>query len=82
MEYDLLNPNPRVENKKHKLKKLVQRPNSHFIDIKCKVCKTINHTFTHARSEIKCKKCSELLATPTGGKLSLKDGNAVRKMIE
>mmetsp|Transcript_29166 Transcript_29166/g.30290 ORF Transcript_29166/g.30290 Transcript_29166/m.30290 type:complete len:83 (-) Transcript_29166:127-375(-) len=82
MEYDLLNPSQHIENKKHKLKRLVQRPNSYFVDIKCKNCKKITHTFTHAQSTIKCKNCQELLATPTGGKISIKDGNLVRKMIE
>jgi small subunit ribosomal protein S27e len=56
MEYDLLNPDLREENTKHKLKKLVQKPNSFFIDIKCKTCKELVHTFSHAQSVIKCKK--------------------------
>ena len=56
MEYDLLNPDPREEQTKHKLKKLVQKPNSFFIDIKCRSCKELVHTFSHAQSVIKCKK--------------------------
>ena len=57
MEYDLLNPNPKEQAELHKLKKLVQKPNSFFIDIKCRVCtKEIIHTFSHAQSVIKCKK--------------------------
>jgi ribosomal protein S27E len=56
MEYDLLSPDPKDELVKHKLKKLVQKPNSFFIDIKCKVCKELVHTFSHAQSVIKCKK--------------------------
>ena len=82
MEYDLLNPPLALENKRHKLKRLVQRPNSYFIDIKCKGCKKVTHTFTHAQSIIKCKNCGELLATPTGGKIIIKDGNSFRKTIE
>jgi small subunit ribosomal protein S27e len=31
----LLNPNPEEEKKKHKLKRLVQSPNSYFMDVKC-----------------------------------------------
>jgi ribosomal protein S27E len=81
MEFDLLHPNPAIEAKKHKLKKLVQKPNSYFIDIKCK-CKKVNHTFTHAQSIIRCKGCNEVIATPTGGKLKIKDGNQIRKAIE
>ena len=56
MEFDLLNPDTRDEASKHKLKKLVQKPNSFFIDIKCRVCKELVHTFSHAQSVIKCKK--------------------------
>ena len=82
MEYDLLNPSEHIENKKHKLKRLVQRPNSYFVDIKCKNCKKINHTFSHAQSVIKCKNCQETLANPTGGKLNIKDGNMLRKTVD
>ena len=82
MEFDLLKPCKDEQQRKHKLKRLVQKPNSIFIDIKCKACSKINHTFTHARTIIRCKNCSELLATPTGGKINIKDGNLVRKMIE
>jgi len=56
MEFDLLTPDPVVEETLHKLKKLVQRPNSYFIDIKCRNCKEMVHTFSHAQSIIKCKK--------------------------
>jgi len=55
MELDLLTPNLEVEETLHKLKKLVQRPNSYFIDIKCRNCKDMVHTFSHAQSIIKCK---------------------------
>ncbi len=56
MDFDLLNPDPREENVKHKLKKLVQKPNSYFLDIKCVQCSELVHTFSHAQSVIKCKK--------------------------
>jgi len=82
MEYDLLKPSLETEKRKHKLKRLVQSPNSCFIDIKCKACSKITHTFTHAQSTIRCKNCQELLATPTGGKINIKDGNLVRKTID
>ena len=45
MEYDLLHPDPNEEKQKHKLKKLVQKPNSFFLDIKCKACGGLTHTF-------------------------------------
>ncbi len=82
MEYDLLHPDPVEENQKNKLKRLVQKPNSFFIDIKCKNCGTLAHTFSCAQSVIKCKQCQEILATPTGGKLSLKEGVHVRRKGE
>ena len=71
MEYDLLHPDPNEEKQKHKLKKLVQKPNSFFLDIKCKRCNELTHTFSCAQSVIKCKKCNEVLANPTGGKIEL-----------
>ena len=56
MDFDLLNPDPREEITKHKLKKLVQKPNSYFLDIKSPHSNEIVHTFSHAQSVIKCKK--------------------------
>ena len=57
MDYDLLKPDPAVEDAKHKLFKIVQKPNSYFIDIKCGGnCKDMVHTFVNAQSVIKCKK--------------------------
>jgi hypothetical protein len=41
LERDLLNPDPAAEAKKHKLKRLVQRPNSFFMDVKCPGCYTM-----------------------------------------
>lgn len=38
LETDLLNPDPAVEQRKHKLKRLVQSPNSFFMDVKCPGC--------------------------------------------
>lgn len=37
-EVDLLHPLPSVEASKHKLKRLVQTPNSFFMDVKCPGC--------------------------------------------
>ncbi|KAK6120546.1 hypothetical protein DH2020_042448 [Rehmannia glutinosa] len=34
-DYDLLNPPAELEKRKHKLKRLVQSPNSFFMDVKC-----------------------------------------------
>ncbi len=81
MEYDLLRPDPEEERQKHKLKRLVQKANSFFLDIRCK-CGEINHTFSCAQSTIKCKKCNEILATPTGGKLELREGIGIKRKGE
>ncbi|QHO31017.1 40S ribosomal protein [Arachis hypogaea] len=36
-DIDLLNPPAELEKRKHKLKRLVQSPNSFFTDVKCQV---------------------------------------------
>ncbi len=41
MEIDLLHPDPRVEERTHKLKRLVQSPNSYFMDVKCNKCMNV-----------------------------------------
>ncbi|CAM8940580.1 unnamed protein product [Rhodiola kirilowii] len=35
---DLLNPPAELEKRKHKLKRLLQSPNSFFMDVKCQGC--------------------------------------------
>ncbi|KAJ1364932.1 40S ribosomal protein S27 [Parelaphostrongylus tenuis] len=35
---DLLHPDPEKERQRHKLKRLVQHPNSYFMDVKCPGC--------------------------------------------
>ena len=37
MDIDLLNPSKDLEKSQHKLKKLIQAPNSFFMDVKCQV---------------------------------------------
>ncbi|KAJ0817559.1 putative ribosomal protein S27 [Helianthus annuus] len=37
-DVDLLNPPAELEKRKHKLKRLVQSPNSFFMDVKCQGC--------------------------------------------
>jgi len=55
MEIDLLNVDPIEEEGLHKLKRLVQSPNSFFMDVKCPKCKAINVVFSHAQSTVYCK---------------------------
>ena len=38
VDHDLLNPPAAYEAKLHKLKRLVQKPNSFFMDVKCPGC--------------------------------------------
>ena len=48
-EVDLLNPLPSVEASKHKLKRLVQAPNSFFMDVKCPGCFNMCAPASHPR---------------------------------
>ena len=39
-----------------------------FIQVKCEKCKNEQVIFSRASSTVNCLVCSEILATPTGGK--------------
>ena len=81
IDYDLLNPPKHVEQRKHKLKRLVQSPNSYYMDVKCHVigCFTISTVFSHAKSVVYCPACGATLCTPTGGKARLTEGCQYRR---
>lgn len=68
MEIDLLNPRPEEEKRLHKLKKLVQAPNSFFMDVKCPGCLQITTVYSHAQTVVLCSSCNVMLCKPTGGK--------------
>ena len=53
---DLRHPLKSDEMAKHKLKRLVQSPNSFFMDVKCPGCKQITTVFSHAQSPVTCGK--------------------------
>ncbi|KAH9389000.1 PREDICTED: 40S ribosomal protein S27 [Rhagoletis zephyria] len=76
---DLLHPSSAEERRRCKLKRLVQHPNSYFMDVKCPGCLKITTVFSHAQTVIPCKGCSTILCTPTGGKARLRDGCSFRK---
>ena len=76
---DLLYPTPEEEKKKHKLKRLVQKPNSYFQDVKCPRCYAIKTIFSHAQDKIYCDECGMKLCVPTGGKAVLTNGCSYRK---
>ena len=52
MEMDLLNADPTQEEHMHKLKKLVQTPNSFFMDVICNKCNSIVNVFSHTQTVV------------------------------
>ncbi|KAF9178204.1 40S ribosomal protein S27 [Haplosporangium sp. Z 27] len=79
LAYDLLNPSPLKQAQTHKLKRVVQSPNSFYMDVKCSACQTITPLFSHADTVVSCSKCSMVLSQPTGGKARLSEGVSFRK---
>merc|ERR1712168_1251195 len=71
---DLLHPRPEDEQRRHKLKRLVQHPNSYFMDVKCPGCYKIITVFSHAQTVVLCVGCSTVLCQPTGGRARLTEG--------
>ncbi|PKY16868.1 hypothetical protein RhiirB3_350011 [Rhizophagus irregularis] len=71
---DLLNPTPECEKRQHKLKRLVQSPNSYFMDVKCPGCFSITTVFSHAQTVVLCGSCANVLCQPTGGRARLTEG--------
>ena len=55
MNYDLLNPLYEDEKQKHKLSRLVQAPDSYFMDVKCPGCFSVATIFSHAQTAIQCE---------------------------
>ncbi|KAF9927144.1 1,3-beta-glucanosyltransferase gas1 [Linnemannia zychae] len=76
---DLLNPSHALEQKTHKLKRLVQSPNSYFMDVKCPGCVQITTVFSHAQTVVMCSSCGNVLAQPTGGITRLTEGCSFRR---
>lgn len=79
---DLLHPSKESEARKHKLKRLVQSPNSYFMDVKCPSCFQITTVFSHAQTVVLCGDCSIQLAQPTGGKARLTEGCSFRNKAD
>uniref|UniRef100_A0A9J8C7G7 40S ribosomal protein S27 n=1 Tax=Cyprinus carpio carpio TaxID=630221 RepID=A0A9J8C7G7_CYPCA len=76
---DLLLPTPEEERRRHKKKRLVQSPNSYFMDVKCPGCYKITTVFSHAQTVVLCVGCSTVLCQPTGGKARLTEGCSFRR---
>ncbi|KAK0142771.1 40S ribosomal protein S27 [Merluccius polli] len=68
---DLMHPSCADERRRHKTKRLVQSPNSYFMDVKCPGCYMISTIFSHAQSVVPCGGCSLVLCQPQGGKCRL-----------
>ena len=79
MEIDLINVDPAEEQAMHKLKRKVQGPDSHFMDVKCPVCQTVSTVFSHPKKVVLCPNCHNILAVPKGGKGKLSVGVAWRR---
>jgi small subunit ribosomal protein S27e len=82
MPVDLLNPTVEAEASTHKLKRLVQTPNSFFMDIKCPGCFQITTVFSHAQTVVLCGSCNVMLCQPTGGKARLTEGCSYRRKVD
>lgn len=78
MEADLLHPQYEDEKQKHKLKRLIQAPNSYFMDVKCQGCNSTSTIFSHAQTVVACDNCKNILCKPTGGKCKLTHGSAFK----
>merc|ERR1711892_459300 len=76
---ELLLPLPKDERRSHKLKRLVQHPNSYFMDVKCPGCYHITTVFSHAQTVVVCAGCSSVLCQPTGGRTRLTEGCSFRR---
>lgn len=79
---DLLNPSTEQRKRTHKLKRLVQTPNSYFMDVKCSGCYTITTVFSHAQTVVQCGGCATILCQPTGGKARLTEGSSFRRKAD
>ncbi|KAF8958821.1 40S ribosomal protein S27-like [Entomortierella lignicola] len=79
---DILNPSPAHESQTHKLKRVVQSPDSFYMDVKCPGCQKITPLFSHADTVVSCSKCNMVLSQPTGGLAKLTEGVSFRKKTQ
>merc|ERR1711865_268460 len=82
IDHDLLHPPAVFEKAQHKLKRLVQAPNSFFMDVKCPGCFQITTMFSHAGTVVFCASCATVLCQPTGGKARLTEGCSFRRKVD
>merc|ERR1712004_15918 len=79
---DLSNPDAKEEKAKHKLKRMIQSPNSFFMDVKCPGCLQITTVYSHAQTVVLCGNCNMMLCQPTGGLARLTEGCSFRRKVE
>jgi small subunit ribosomal protein S27e len=80
MERDLLNPSYESQKSCHKKKRLVQAPNSYFLEVRCEGCQVNEVVYSHSQTKVHCGNCRVVLAIPTGGKCKISEGNIFRPM--
>ncbi|MCL2288290.1 MAG: 30S ribosomal protein S27e [Candidatus Bathyarchaeota archaeon] len=51
--------------------KLIPKPSSNFLRVKCLKCGNEQLVFSHATNKVTCNVCNEILATPAGGKAKI-----------
>ena len=49
----------------------IPEPKSKFQKISCKECQEENIVYSHVSSEVTCKSCGNVIATPTGSKAKI-----------
>jgi small subunit ribosomal protein S27e len=54
------------------MKQIIPLPTSKFLEVMCKKCKSKQTIFSKAATVVKCHKCGEILAEPTGGAAQIK----------
>lgn len=52
--------------------RLVPKPRSKFLRVKCPDCGNEQIIFSHASNKVRCNVCGALLAEPRGGKASIR----------
>ncbi|MBX5327939.1 MAG: 30S ribosomal protein S27e [Candidatus Bathyarchaeota archaeon] len=52
--------------------KLIPRPRSSFLRVKCQKCGNEQLVFNHAVNKVNCNVCGTELASPSGGKAIIK----------
>jgi len=81
-DIDLLHKPVDLEKRTHKLKRLVQSPNSYFMDVKCQGCFQITVVFSHSQTVVQCGSCQAILCQPTGGRARLTEGCSFRRKLD